>query len=280
MRIWVTPLLIFLFSLELFSQSSPIVLAGGTLIDVTNYGYRINDNPNAMVVFQNGKILYAGCYDKHEIPEDAIIINTKNKFLLPGLMDGFSSLNSQRQADAQLYFGVTTICAGIPGDTRRGEIMMNANPSPRIKRMYALVNWGESEDHPYITQEEIDRTSAEIDDLDSLSKAGFSSVFLHHRFPAVLYDKLMEKCRQLQLNTVGEMQYASYREGMQKVLTHSFTQIGSPWKLLRWKSGIHAFIFHIPVVIVLLTGTWIFRPGKMMSVYGNMPGTFPNLKRP
>ena len=47
-----------------------------------------------------------------------------------GLVDGFAGMNSQGQANANLYMGVTTVVAS--SDDRRGLIDFNANPSPHL----------------------------------------------------------------------------------------------------------------------------------------------------
>ncbi len=69
------------------------------------------------------------------------MIDCTGKFLIPGLVDGFAGLNSQGQANAHLYMGVTTVVAS--GDKRRGHIDFAANPSPHL---YLLDSVGSTDD--------------------------------------------------------------------------------------------------------------------------------------
>ena len=64
------------------------------------------------------------------IPKGARVIDCTGKFLIPGLVDGFAGMNSQGQANANLYMGVTTVVAR--SDDRRGFIDFAANPSPHL----------------------------------------------------------------------------------------------------------------------------------------------------
>jgi len=59
----------------------PVALVGATIIDLSDYGNRSNDIKNTLVVFQNGRISYAGKYRRKKIPDHAEVIDAKNKFL-------------------------------------------------------------------------------------------------------------------------------------------------------------------------------------------------------
>jgi hypothetical protein len=62
------------------------------------------------------------------IPLDAKKIDCRGTYILPGLVDGFAGLNSQAQANAWLYMGVTTIVA--LQDDRRGRLKLDASSEP------------------------------------------------------------------------------------------------------------------------------------------------------
>jgi hypothetical protein len=109
---------------------SELVLAGGTLVDVTNWGRSARDQPDSIVVISEGKIVAAGSRADVPIPKGARVIDCAGKYLIPGLVDGFAGMNSQGQASAFLYMGVTTVVASA--DDRRGHIDRNANPSPHL----------------------------------------------------------------------------------------------------------------------------------------------------
>jgi hypothetical protein len=112
-------------------KAQPVIaLVGATLIDVSDSSHNAHDIPNAVVVLRAGKIEAAGPSALVKVPKDAKAIDYSGTFILPGLIDGFAGLNSQAQANAWLYMGVTSI-VGFQDD-RRGRLKRDANPSPHI----------------------------------------------------------------------------------------------------------------------------------------------------
>lgn len=116
---------------------APLVLTGGTLVDVTNWGDSAHDLQNAVVIITGGTVSAVGSADTTPIPKGAQVIDCTGKFLIPGLIDGYAGMNSQAQANANLYMGVTTVVARA--DAARGFIDFGAHPSPRI---YAIDTVG------------------------------------------------------------------------------------------------------------------------------------------
>ena len=108
----------------------PLVLIGGTIVDVTDWGRSALDQQNSIVIIQNGKITDVGSRFLIQMPKNAQVIDCTGKFLVPGLIDGFTGMNSQGQANADLYMGVTTIVAS--NDYRRGHIDFAADPKPHL----------------------------------------------------------------------------------------------------------------------------------------------------
>jgi Amidohydrolase family len=108
----------------------PLVLTGGTVIDVTNWGDSARDLANAVVIIREGRITDVGTAADLPIPRGAHVIDCTGKFLIPGLIDGFAGMNSQAAANANLYLGVTTVVARA--DNERGFIDFGANPSPHL----------------------------------------------------------------------------------------------------------------------------------------------------
>lgn len=108
----------------------PLVLTGGTVVDVTDWGHSARDIPNAIVIIREGRISEVGEPGAVIVPKNARIIDCTGKFLIPGLIDGFAGMNSQAQANANLYMGVTTVVARA--DSERGFIDSAAQPSPHI----------------------------------------------------------------------------------------------------------------------------------------------------
>ena len=112
------------------SAQNTIVLKGGTIIDVDNYGKSTNDISNAIVVISNGKITAVGKADKIKIPAGANVIDVTGKWIVPGLIEGFGSVVNQGFANAYLYCGVTSVVT--VEDDRRGKTFWHASPSPAL----------------------------------------------------------------------------------------------------------------------------------------------------
>jgi hypothetical protein len=107
-----------------------LVLEGGTVVDVTNWGRSAKDIPDAIVILSEGRIFAVGSRAELPIPKNARVIDCTGKYIIPGLVDGFTNINSQGQANANLYMGVTTVVA--KSDDERGSIDFNANPRPHL----------------------------------------------------------------------------------------------------------------------------------------------------
>lgn len=123
------------------SAPAPLVLAGGTVVDVSNWGHSAKDLKDSIVLLNEGKVAVVGTRADTPIPQGARIIDCTGKYLIPGLVDGFAGMNSQGQANAFLYMGVTTVV--VSGDVRRGHIDIAANPRPHL---YLLDSIGSTDD--------------------------------------------------------------------------------------------------------------------------------------
>ncbi len=107
-----------------------LALTGGTVIDVTNWGDSARDLTNAVVIIQDGRITDVGPAGAVTVPKGAQVIDCTGRFLIPGLVDGYAGMNSQAQANANLYMGVTTVVARA--DEKHGYIDFSAHPSPHL----------------------------------------------------------------------------------------------------------------------------------------------------
>ncbi|MGB6975530.1 MAG: amidohydrolase family protein [Terracidiphilus sp.] len=112
------------------AETPPLVLTGGTVIDVTDWGRSARDLRNATVIVSDGRIVNVGPAETVPIPKNARVIDCTGKYIIPGLVDGFAGINSQGQADADLYMGVTTVVA-VSG-AKQGPIDFTANPRPKL----------------------------------------------------------------------------------------------------------------------------------------------------
>jgi hypothetical protein len=121
--------------------SAPLVLAGGTVIDVTNWGHSAADIPNAVVIIENGKVAEVGAASTLQVPKGARVIDCTGKYIIPGLIDGYVGMSTQGEASASLYLGVTT--AVVRSDSRHGRIDTTLSPAPHL---YPIDSVGTTDD--------------------------------------------------------------------------------------------------------------------------------------
>jgi len=67
------------------------------------------DLADTAVVIRNGRIAKLGRRGEVTIPRHARIVDGRNRYLIPGLIDAFGAVRSQAFANAYLYEGVTTV---------------------------------------------------------------------------------------------------------------------------------------------------------------------------
>jgi hypothetical protein len=205
----------------------PLVLAGGTIIDLTDWGRSASDIQDAIVYIRDGRILAVGPRSALPIPKGSRVIDCTGKFLIPGLVDGFAGMNSQGQANANLYMGVTTVVAA--SDERRGRVDQQANPSPHL---YLVDSIGSTDDwsllinRPEWAKRLADPKgppgrSVELspDDtarqLAETSKLGTRVLWLGHNLTAANTQWIIEHAHQMGLITYGEFVSTSYRFGVE-----------------------------------------------------------------
>jgi hypothetical protein len=205
----------------------PLALAGGTVIDVTNWGRSANDIPDAVVLIRDGHILAVGPRASLPIPKGSQVIDCTGKFLVPGLVDGYAGINSQGQANADLYMGVTTVVA-ITSD-RRGwinRIDQNAHPSPHL---YLLDSIGSTDDWSLLIHKpewaaklkNPPGRSAELSPEDTArqladtAKLGTRVLWLGHDLTAANTQWIIEHAHQQGLVTYGEFVSTPYRVAVQ-----------------------------------------------------------------
>lgn len=198
------------------AQQIPIALTGATIIDVTNYGNDRNDLQNQTVIIQDGKIKKTGNKKTIKIPANAEVIDVTGKYIIPGLIDGFSVLNNQGQANAHLYMGVTTINCTYNHDNRRGDFFSGSNPSPNVHLIAVVPGFGldSLEYNGKLSPESFARIDHELDNLDSLKAAGFTVILAHHRFPQELLTKLMQQAKAHHISVIGELNSTPYQSAM------------------------------------------------------------------
>ena len=219
-------LLLSLAESNVYAQSDKalpaIAFTGGTLIDLSNSGHSTHDIPNAVVVLRAGTIEAAGPAALVKVPRDARTLDYTGTYILPGLVDGFAGLNSQAQANAWLYMGVTTI-VGFQ-DPRRGMLKLDAHPSPHVypldlagvmddySLLLSLPQWKsklkEGNDSAKLSKQETK------DQIAELSRLGTRAIYLGRELTAADTKFIIDECHRRGLVTYGEFSSTPYADGL------------------------------------------------------------------
>src|SRR5262249_49940582 len=151
------------------------------------------DIPNAVVVIRGRRIESVGAQKRTVLPRDAQIIDVTGKYIVPGLNDVFAGLNSQAQANAYLFMGVTAIVGSDEPGGRRGALMTTANPIPRIYPL-ALV------DRP--------------EDVETAARKGAKVLLLYYHVAPADMPGIVRHAHELGLATIGELGETKYSEAI------------------------------------------------------------------
>ncbi len=200
-----------------------LVLTGGTVIDLTGWGHSARDLQDAVVIVREGKIVEVGAAGTVIIPKGARVIDCTGKFIIPGLVDGFAGINSQGQANANLYMGVTTVVAR--SDHEHGLVDFSANPRPHlypIDSVGVTDNWsllakqpewiGKLREGPHPVELSPEDSSLELNDT---VKLGTRVVYLGHEITAANAQLIVVRAHQLGLVTYGEFISTPYSVGIE-----------------------------------------------------------------
>jgi hypothetical protein len=200
--------------LYLNAQQPTLVLKGGTIIDVDDFGSSTKDLSNSVIIIEKGKIRSVGSAASVKIPKGAKVIDITGKYVVPGLIDCFGAINSQAYANAYLYSGVTTVV--VSEDLRRGKSDWTVNPSPQKLRLESY--WGANSRDiamnglPRAAFENIDLWSDEkiSRDIDSLAKAGVHVLLIHYGVSPQQLPAIVAACKKNNIPTVGELGLSNY----------------------------------------------------------------------
>jgi len=204
-------------------NSVSLVLAGATVVDVADWGHSAHDLQDAIVIVRDGRITDVGSRASVPIPKGARVIDCTGKYLLPGLVDGFAGMNSQGQANANLYMGVTTVVAS--SDDRRGHIDMAANPSPHLYLLDSIGttdNWSLLAGKPeWAAKLKEGAHPAELTPEDTAlqlaatAKLGTRALWLGHDLTAANTQWIIAHAHQMGLATYGEFVSTPYKVGIE-----------------------------------------------------------------
>lgn len=197
---------------EASKPATTTALVGATVVDVSDFGHGSHDLPDSTVLIKEGLIEAVGRRSQIAVPDGARVIDATGKYILPGLVDGFAGMNSQGQASAYLYMGVTTL--GGSSDDRRGQLFLNASPRPHV---YLLDGTGSTDDSdllaaspewaPMLRGRKVD-VELSWDEtsrmMDEQAKLGVRGLWLGHNLTAEKTRLIIIKARILGMATYGE----------------------------------------------------------------------------
>ncbi len=200
----------------------PLVLLGGTVVDVTDWGRSAVDQQNSIVIIEGNKITDVGSRLDIPLPKGADVIDCTGKYIIPGLIDGFTGMNSQGQANADLYMGVTTIVAS--SDARRGHIDFAASPAPHLYLLDSVGttdNWSLLMGHGEWTEKLHEGAHpAELspedtaNQINATARLGTRVLWLGWDITAANAQWIITRAHQLGLGTYGEFISTPYTVGI------------------------------------------------------------------
>jgi len=176
-----------------------LAIVGGTIVDVSDFGRSTADLVDQTILVEDGWISAIGPSPEMTIPAGFRIIRAQDKFITPGLTDGFAVLNNQAYAQAYLAMGVTTI-VGVDGG-RRGPLFLGAVPGPQI---YRLADVG----YEPLTDEDL------LVRVQQLADDGIRVALLMYRLTRDQLRLANNRAHELGLATIGELAEARYVDGM------------------------------------------------------------------
>ncbi len=207
------------------SPGPTLVLTGGTIIDVSEWGHSSADDlQDAVVYIRDGRITAVGPRGALPIPKGTRVIDCTGKYLIPGLIDGYAGMNSQGQANANLYMGVTTVVAA--GDYRRGRVDQHANPTPHLYLVDSIGStddWSLLIDRPDWSKKLKDPPGRSVElnpedtarQLQETARLGTKVLWLGHDLTAANSQWIIEHAHQMGLVTYGEFISTPYRLAVQ-----------------------------------------------------------------
>jgi Amidohydrolase family len=151
-----------------WTQTRPIVLQGGTLIDGTGRP-AVED---AVVIFQDGRIREVGKRGEVTIPQGAEVIDAKGKSILPGLIDGHCHYRDW-MGEVYLAYGVVT-CPNISNNpvdwiiAQREGVRNGTIRGPRVWASANIIDGPPPEGTGTLRRQ---RTSIIVDSEDEAQKA-------------------------------------------------------------------------------------------------------------
>jgi hypothetical protein len=209
-----------LFSIAWLFLSAPLAardlaLEHATLVDLDRFGTSSHDVRDVVVVVRDGRVVAAGPRSRVAVPAGARRIDLRGKWIIPGLIDGFSSQLDTGQAYAQLAMGVMTISQTADDDERRGPYAP-ASPQPHMRRLGGVVGYddkGLGNRVGYGELHDRGRRLSETElaaDMDRQIGEGAAGFMLMYPLDDAQVAAAVRHARTRGLFTIGELGHASY----------------------------------------------------------------------
>ena len=183
----------------------PLVLTGGTLVGIPGDDAGSADLRDAVIVIQGDRILAAGPRDSTPVPAGARVVDIAGCFVVPGLYDAFAGMNSQAQANAYLYMGVTSIVGSDEPQGRRGALFRAAQPAPRVHPL-AVVDADAGH-----ASSDVARVLAQVDEA---ARVGARVLLLLYGLTPPQLRAAARRARERGLGTIGELGATRYRDAI------------------------------------------------------------------
>lgn len=203
MRRFALTLILFAFAAPP-SGATPLVLEGGTVVDLSAFGTSRRDLTDAVVLIEGRRIVAVGGRGEVAIPDGARRIDVSGKFVLPGLIDGFAGMNSAGQARAYLHAGVTTIVGLDDEGGRRGRLALEVAPRPRVMRLESVGYGDGAADSPAAARARVER----------LAEQGIRVLLLMYPLPPASVAAAVARAHELGLATIGELGETPYPQAL------------------------------------------------------------------
>ena len=182
-------------------RSGYTLVRGGTLINTADNGTDKVDIKDSYILIKDSVIVdYGSLSDNPSLPGGCQVVDVKGKFIVPGLIDGFGTINNQSYADAYLECGVTSV-VGVES-LRRGELFLDGDPSPDILILGDVGDIQQSD-------EEI------ISEFKDAAEKGFRLMLLMYKLTPSQIALSVDMADKYGIATIGELGYTSYKEAAQ-----------------------------------------------------------------
>jgi hypothetical protein len=187
----------------------PLVLTGGKVVRLPGDTRPPEILRDSTIVISGDRIDSVGARGSITFPSAARVVDIAGCYVIPGLNDVFAGMNSQAQASAYLYLGVTSIVGLDDPGGRRGSLVRNAHPAPRVHPLAVIDGTRENggRDVPLA----IDELLAEVDDA---ARSGAKVLLLHYRLTPLQLRAIVRHARGAGLVTIGELGTTRYSEAI------------------------------------------------------------------